>query len=67
MDGGPLSFSYRIAEALPKDVGRGLARLDPKDMSELGVQVGDIIEVTSKQTTVVRVMPAHFLSFAGSA
>ena len=46
MDGGPLSSTYRVAEALPKDVGRGLARLDPKDMAELGVEIGDVIEVT---------------------
>jgi transitional endoplasmic reticulum ATPase len=59
MDGGPLSATYRITEALPKDVGRGLARLDPKDMAELGVEIGDVIEVTAKQTTVARVMPAH--------
>ncbi len=59
MDGGPLSATYRVAEALPKDVGRGLARLDPKDMAELGVEIGDVIDVTSTQTTVARVMPAH--------
>ncbi len=59
MDGGPLTATYRVAEALPKDVGRGLARLDPKDMAELGVEIGDVIEVTSTQTTVARVMPAH--------
>ena len=50
---------YRIAEALPKDVGRGLARLDPKDMAELGVEIGDVVEVLAKRTTAVRVMPAH--------
>ncbi len=59
MDSGPVSSTYRVVEALPKDVGRGLARLDPKDMAELGVEIGDIIEVTSKQTTVARIMPAH--------
>jgi len=59
MDGGPLSATYRVAEALPKDVGRGLARLDPKDMAELGAEIGDVIDVTSTQTTVARVMPAH--------
>ena len=59
MDRGPLDFSYRVAEALPKDVGRGLARLDPKDMVELGVEIGDVVEVSAKQTTVARVMPTH--------
>jgi len=59
MDRGPLKSSYRIAEALPKDVGRGLARLDPKDMAELGVEIGDVVEVVGKQTTAVRAMPTH--------
>ncbi|MCZ7596151.1 MAG: AAA family ATPase [Hyphomicrobium sp.] len=59
MDSGPLKATYRVSEALPKDVGRGLARLDPKDMAELGVEIGDVIEVVAKQSTVARVMPAH--------
>ena len=59
MDSGPLNSTYRIAEALPKDVGRGLARLDPKDMAELGVEIGDVVGVVGKQTTAVRVMPTH--------
>jgi transitional endoplasmic reticulum ATPase len=59
MDSGPLSLTFRVAEALPKDVGRGFARLDPKDMAELGVEIGDVVEVVGKQATVARVMPAH--------
>ena len=59
MEKGPLDFTCRVAEALPKDVGRGLARLDPKDMAELGVEIGDVVEVVGKQTTVARVMPTH--------
>ena len=59
MDKGPLSASYRVAEALPKDVGRGLARLDPKDMAALGVAIGDVVEISAKRTTAARVMPAH--------
>jgi transitional endoplasmic reticulum ATPase len=55
----PTSAAFRVAEALPRDVGRGLARLDPKDMVDLGVEVGDVVEVVAKRTTVVRVMPAH--------
>jgi transitional endoplasmic reticulum ATPase len=55
----PLNATFRVVEALPKDVGRGLARLDPKDMAALSVEIGDIIEVTSKRTTVARVVPAH--------
>jgi transitional endoplasmic reticulum ATPase len=49
----------RVAEAPGKDVGRGLARLDPKDLAKLGVQVGDILQVVGERTTVAKVMPAY--------
>ena len=48
----------KVAEALAKDVGRGIARLDPKDMAKLEVEVGDIIQVAGKRTTAAKVMPA---------
>ncbi|MEK7848008.1 MAG: CDC48 family AAA ATPase [Chloroflexota bacterium] len=48
-----------VAEALPKDVGRGIARLDPKDMAAMGVQVGDIVRVAGKRATAAKVMPAY--------
>jgi transitional endoplasmic reticulum ATPase len=51
--------SFRVAEALPKDAGRGLARFDPKDMNMLGLRVGDVIEIIGKRRTVAKVMPAH--------
>jgi transitional endoplasmic reticulum ATPase len=49
----------RVAEALPKDAGRGLARLDPQDMERLGVDIGDVLEIAGKQSTVARAMPAY--------
>jgi transitional endoplasmic reticulum ATPase len=51
--------SLKVAEALPKDVGRGLARLDPHDLERIGVQIGDVLEITGKRTTVARAMPAY--------
>ncbi|MBI4339627.1 MAG: AAA family ATPase, partial [Chloroflexi bacterium] len=48
-----------VAEARPSDVGRGMARLDPKDMAVLGVQVGDVILVRGKRATPAKVMPAY--------
>ncbi|MGP0061922.1 MAG: CDC48 family AAA ATPase [Beijerinckiaceae bacterium] len=51
--------SFRVAEALPKDVGRGLARFDPKDMKMLGLRVGDVVEIIGKRRTVAKVMPAQ--------
>ncbi|MBU4241030.1 MAG: CDC48 family AAA ATPase [Actinobacteria bacterium] len=49
----------KVAEALSKDVGRGMTRLDPGDMDKIGVQVGDIVEVEGKRKTAAKVMPAY--------
>jgi len=53
------TLSLRVAEALPKDVGRGLARLDPQDLERLGIQIGDVVEIAGQRATVARVMPAY--------
>src|ERR1700756_3734955 len=47
----------RIAEISVKDAGKGLARVDPKDMHALGVDACDLVEIGGKKRTVVRVMP----------
>ena len=62
--GGPRSreerdLLLRVAEALPKDVGRGLVRLDPQDLERLGIGIGDVVEVAGKRSTVARAMPAY--------
>ena len=49
----------KVSESLPKDVGRGIARLDPEDMKAIGVGVGDIVKIQGKRETVARVMPAY--------
>ncbi|MBI2958192.1 MAG: CDC48 family AAA ATPase [Chloroflexi bacterium] len=48
-----------VAESLPKDVGRGIARLDPGDIARLGLEVGDVVQVSGKRATAVKVMPAY--------
>ncbi len=53
------ALTLRIAEALPKDVGRGIARLDPADIERLGAAIGDIVEVIGKRRTVAKLMPAY--------
>jgi len=50
-------ITLKIAEAFSKDVGRGLARIDPADMTLIEADVGDIIEITGKRTTVAKLMP----------
>lgn len=41
----------RVAEAKTRDVGRGIARLDPKIAEELGIGTGDVIEITGRKAT----------------
>ena len=53
------ALTRRVAEALARDVGRGLARFDPEDMKTLGTEVGDIVQLQGKRQTVAKVMPAH--------
>lgn len=53
------SLTLRVAEALPKDVGRGLARLDPDGMERLGTSIGDVVAITGHRTTALKVMPAY--------
>ena len=58
-DTPPETASLRVAEALGKDVGRGIARLDPKDLAQLGAEVGDILVITGERRTVAKAMPAY--------
>jgi len=52
-------ISLKVAEARSRDVGRGIARLDPKDMERIGASVGDIVQLEGKKKTVAKVMPAY--------
>ena len=51
-------ISLKVAEALKKDAGRGLARIDPADIEKMHAHIGDIIEIAGKKRTVAKVMPA---------
>jgi len=48
-----------VAESAHKDVGRGIARLDPDDICGLEAETGDIVAITGKNTAVARLMPQH--------
>lgn len=52
-------LTLKVKEALPKDVGRAIARIDPEDMKILGLEVGDIIVIGSKRNTPAKVMPCY--------
>ncbi len=51
-------ITRKIAEALPKDVGRGLARLDPADMVSLGIEPGDVVRLIGERETAAKAMSA---------
>ena len=53
------SLTLRVSEAKPKDVGRGIARIDPQDLERLGADVGAVIQIEGKRRTVAKVMPAY--------
>ena len=52
-------ISLRVKEALVKDVGRAIARIDPKDMKVLGLESGDVIVIEGKRSTPVKIMPCY--------
>jgi transitional endoplasmic reticulum ATPase len=44
----------QVANARPEDSGRGLARIPRALMTALGLQEGDVVEITGKRTTPAR-------------
>jgi transitional endoplasmic reticulum ATPase len=40
-------------------VGRAYARMGPEDMAQVGVEIGDIVEVAGKAKAACKAMPAH--------
>jgi transitional endoplasmic reticulum ATPase len=53
------SVELRVSEALTRDVGRGLVRLDPSDMTTMGLQTGETVQLTGKRSTVAKALPAY--------
>jgi len=49
----------KVNEALSKDVGRAIARIDPEDMKSAGLGVGDIIQIAGKRKTPAKIMPCY--------
>jgi transitional endoplasmic reticulum ATPase len=51
--------SLRVGEAQSRDVGRGIARIDPKISSEIGLSAGDVVEIHGKKKTVAIYWPGY--------
>ncbi len=52
-------IKLRVAEALKRDVGRGIARFDRKFQRQLGVEPGDIVELHGEKVTAAIVANPH--------
>ncbi len=58
-------IQLKVAEAHPRDVGRGIARVDPEVMEKLGMSdSGEIVGLKGKRETVAKIMPT-FPEFRG--
>jgi transitional endoplasmic reticulum ATPase len=53
-----VTVHLKVAEANPRDVGRGIARVDPEVMEKLGIHdSGEIVGLKGKRETVAKIMP----------
>ena len=55
----PQDITLKVMEALAKDVGRGIARLDPSHLEGLGLDMGGIVKILGKRETVAKVFPTY--------
>lgn len=55
------ALTLKVSEARQRDVGRGIARIDPKDFGKDSQEweVGDILQIEGKRKTAVKLMPAY--------
>ncbi|HEX2169259.1 MAG TPA: CDC48 family AAA ATPase [Nitrososphaera sp.] len=51
-------IQLRVAEAKHRDVGKRRARIDIRHMEHLGIQAGEVIEISCKRSTAVTAWPA---------
>lgn len=51
--------SFKVADAMPEDIGRGYVRLDNDDMASLNVIIGDIVEIRGEKMTVAKAVPCY--------
>src|SRR5271157_516240 len=54
-----MASNLKVAEAFQNDIGRGIARIDSKAKSELGVSTGDIVKLVGKKSALAIVWQAH--------
>jgi transitional endoplasmic reticulum ATPase len=57
------TLTLRVADAYQRDVGRGIARVDPKVVDELGLTSGDVIQIVGKKKTTALSWPGYESDF----
>ena len=53
------NLTLKVKEALSKDAGRVIVRIDPEDMKLIGLEIGEIIEIEGKRKTPAKAMPCY--------
>ena len=48
----PKEIKLKVAEAMQNDLYKGIVRIDAEAMKELGIKIGDIVEIEGKKKTV---------------
>lgn len=54
-NGGKLRLT--VAEARRDDIGRGIVRVDPETLKQIGASPGDVLEIEGRAKTVAKAMP----------
>lgn len=49
----------KVSEALSKDIGKAIVRIDQKQIIKLGAEIGDIVLISGKSSAVARIMPLY--------
>lgn len=55
---GRESIRLRVVEGMLEDTNKGLIRMDPQDMKDIGVQLNEYVEILGKRKTVAKVVPS---------
>ena len=53
------SIQLTVQELYPRDIGRGVARIDYDSMNALNASTGDVIEIKGKKRTVAKYLPPY--------
>ena len=54
---GGENWNLTVVEARRDDVGRGIVRIDPEILRQIGASPGDVLEIEGRGKTVAKAMP----------